>query len=221
MCIPNTGSGLGVRCSELNTEPRTRNREHGVSLVELIVFIVIVSVAVAGVLLALTVSTRASADPLITKQALAIAEAMLEEVQLMPFTYCDPDDTNADSANSAAGCTGGAGGANDESKLPLGPETGETRLSTTTPFDNVNDYNTFTMTGVTDIANDPPITALADYKVAVTVAGQAIPAFAPAPAIPSTEALLITVTVTWPAAAPQVTVILHGYRVRYAPNALP
>jgi len=111
---------------------RPPRAEHGISLVELIVFIVIVSVAVAGVLGALSMATRASADPLIQKQALAIAEALLEEVQLQPFTYCDPDDANAASAFSAADCTGGAGGVNDENRLPLGPEAGETRTSVTT-----------------------------------------------------------------------------------------
>src|SRR2546423_6783442 len=122
-----------------------RRRAGGVTLLELIVFIVIVSVAVMGVLTVLDLSNRSSTDPMIQKQALAIAEALLEEVQLQPFTYCDPDAPNAASADSAAGCTGGANGANDENKTPLGPETGETRTNGTTPYDNVSDYNLFCM----------------------------------------------------------------------------
>src|SRR4030067_3352919 len=106
-------------------------------------FIVIVSVALAGILRVMNVTTRGSADPLIHKQALAIAESLLEEVELMPFTYCDPDDVNAASAVTSADCTGGTGGANDESKLPLTYETGETRYHATTPFDNTRDYNGF------------------------------------------------------------------------------
>ena len=66
--------------------------QRGTSLIELILFIVIVSTSVAGVLIAIDRSARSSAEPLVIKQALAIAEALLEEVQLMPFTYCDPDD---------------------------------------------------------------------------------------------------------------------------------
>jgi MSHA pilin protein MshD len=78
-----------------------QQRARGSSLVELIMFIVIIGIAVAGVLGAMSLSTRASADPLIQKQALAIAEAYLEEVLAMPFTYCDPDDVDAASATSA------------------------------------------------------------------------------------------------------------------------
>ena len=89
-----------------------RRRERGVTLLELIVFIVIVSVAVMGVLTALDLSNRSSTDPMIQKQALAIAEALLEEVQLQPFTYCDPDDSQAATALSAAigpnGCSSAA-----------------------------------------------------------------------------------------------------------------
>src|SRR5437773_6222270 len=132
---------IGIERQARRHRPRT---EHGISLIELIVFIVIVGIAVAGVVGALSMATRASADPMIQKQALAIAEALLEEVQLQPFTYCDPDDLNAASAQSAADCTGGAGGVNDENLLvagKLGPEAGETRYSATTPYDNVSDYN--------------------------------------------------------------------------------
>ena len=58
-------------------------------------FIVIVGVAAGGILMVFANTTRASADPLIRKQALAIAESLLEEIRLMPFTFCDPDDANA------------------------------------------------------------------------------------------------------------------------------
>ena len=41
-------------------------------------FIVIVGIGLAGILGVINLTTRASADPLIQKQALAIAEAYLE-----------------------------------------------------------------------------------------------------------------------------------------------
>lgn len=180
-------------------------REGGFSLVEQIVFIVVVGVAVAGVLLALNVVTRGSVDPMIQKQALAVAEAVLEEVQLQPFTYCDPDDANAATALNAAGCATTA--------ETLSPEPGESRVSATAPFDNVNDYHGFSMSGgITDVAGNS-IPGLGGYSVSVSVAGQALGGIA------SSDALLITVTVTHPAITPGL--VVHGYRVRYAPNALP
>jgi MSHA pilin protein MshD len=198
-----------------------RRRERGVTLVELIVFIVIVSTAVAGVLMALDISNRSSADPMIQKQALAVAEALLEEVQLQPFTYCDPDDPQAATADSAAvgpsGCSSAVAveGMGTETVSPYGPET---RASATNPFDNVNDYNGFCMgpacaspTVITDLSGTS-IDGLASYTASVAVATQALGA------VPASDSLVITVTVIGPA---NTTVVLQGYRVRYAPNALP
>lgn len=84
-----------------NCKPRL-SRQGGLSLIELIVFIVIVSVSIAGIFLVLNRATQTSADPVARKQALAIAESLLEEIELMPFTFCDPDDPNAATADSAA-----------------------------------------------------------------------------------------------------------------------
>lgn len=191
--------------------------ERGVSLVELIVFIVVLSVAVAGVLVAMSIATRASADPMIQKQALAIAEAYLEEVQLQPFTYCDPDDATAATAlsavvNAATACTSTVEG--------MGPE-GEDRYSSTTPFDNVNDYNGFdsataTPTGIRDITGGA-IAGLDAYRVTVSIADQSLNGVGD-DANGKPQSLLITVTVTGPS---DTTVTLNGYRLRYAPNALP
>ena len=60
--------------------------ERGISLIELIMFIVILSVGLAGILLAMDVSTKSSGDPVIRKQALTIAESLLEEIELQSFT---------------------------------------------------------------------------------------------------------------------------------------
>lgn len=195
---------------ELETRNSKRRKSLGISLVEQIVFIVVVGTAVAGVLAALNVATRGSADPMIQKQALAIAEALLEEVQLQPFTYCDPDDANAATALSSAGCATTA--------EAIGPEAGETRTSATTPFDNVNDYQSGGAGGpgltVNPIASleGTVISGLEGYSANVQVAAQALDV------IPASDAQLITVTVTGPG---NVSAVLHGYRARYAPNVLP
>jgi MSHA pilin protein MshD len=205
-----------MRIAEPRAGGHRPRAEHGVSLVELIVFIVIVSIGVAGVVGALSMATRASADPMIQKQALAIAEALLEEVQLQPFTYCDPDDPQAATALSAAvgatGCTSAAAVEiiGPEATPPYGPET---RTSATNPYDNVNDYDTFIMTGITDLTG-AAIPGLGAYTARVDIVGQALGA------IPASDSLLIKVTVTGPVGT-NTTVVLHGYRMRYAPNALP
>ncbi len=192
--------------------------QRGLTLVELIVSIVVISAAVAGVLTVLNLSNRASATPLAQKQALSIAEALLEEVQLMPFTYCDPDDPQAETATSA---TIGASGCLVRVEA-IGPDTlfapyqtaNETRLSTVAPFDNVNDYHNFSMSGIVDL-DGSAIAGLGAYTASVTVAQQALNG---PPSIPGAESLLVTVTVTGPG---NVNVRLDGYRVRYAPNLLP
>lgn len=199
----------------------TRHRQHGVSLIELVMFIMIVSVALAGILLVLNATEKSSADPLVHKQALAIAESMLEEIELMPFTYCDPDDPSAATATAPTvgpgACTAQVENIGPEAAYTYQPAT-ETRTSLATPFDNVNDYAGFTMAAgalqdITGTAVGP-----AGYSVAVAVANNGMPAAGSYPAIANTEALLITVTVTGPDGLP---VVLEGIRTRYSPRTLP
>jgi MSHA biogenesis protein MshO len=148
------------------TEGRARPHIYGFTLVELVVFIAILGIALAGVLAAYDFAVRASADPIVKKQALAIAESLLQEVQQMPFTYCDPDDPAVSTASSAASCA---------TPETLGPEAGETRYSTATPFDNVNDYGSaisgnpgFSMNPIRDITNTI-IAGLEPYTATVTI----------------------------------------------------
>lgn len=187
--------------------------QRGISLIELIMFIVIVSVALAGILLVMNTTTKSSADPLIHKQALAVAESLLEEVELMPFTFCDPDDLNAATAVSTSGCNSTAEAIGPELAF-VGQPTDETRYHLNTPFDNVNDYHGFSMPsgGVLDIAGDN--TGLTGYAAAVTVAPIAFGGIT----LASGDALLITVTVTGPDG---VAVTVDGVRTRFAPRDLP
>ena len=68
-------------------------RQAGISLVELILFIVIVSIGLAGILSVMNLTTRHSADPMVRKQALAAAESLMEEIALKNFS--DPDGSEA------------------------------------------------------------------------------------------------------------------------------
>lgn len=186
-----------------------RNRNQvGFTLIELVIFIVIVGVALAGVLSVFNITTRHSADPILRKQALAIAEALLEEVMLQPFTYCDPDDATAATATSATisatGCT---------TKVEaMGPDvnpngTTESRGSATDPFDNVNDYNGLSTT--TNIAGGGSAIYTANVTVTAADLGNITAA--------SGDALLVTVAVN----SGTEIIVLEGYKTRHSPNILP
>ena len=62
-----------------------RARRRGFTLIEVVVLIVVIGIATAGVLLIFQNTVRNSADPQIYKQSLAIAEAMLDEILLNPY----------------------------------------------------------------------------------------------------------------------------------------
>ena len=195
-------------CTEIGAVNRVSGRsssQAGLSLIELIMFIVIVGVGLAGILSVLNHTAQKSADPMIRKQMLAVAESLLEEVELMPFTYCDPTDANFLTAANPAGCATMAEGT---TTIPAG---GEFRGSPSSPFNNVGDYGgttgTLTISPLTDVSNNP-IGMLAGYSATVNIATSALGGIA------ATESLLITVTVT---ASTGESLALSGYRTRYAP----
>lgn len=69
-----------------------RRLQSGVTLVELILSMVIISIALVGVLSVMNLTVSHSADPVVQHQAIAVAEAYLEEIQLQSFN--DPNGTN-------------------------------------------------------------------------------------------------------------------------------
>jgi len=64
---------------------------HGFTLIELVIFMIIVSIAVVGVLSVINQTVKSSADPMVRKQAAALADSILEEILLKEYT--DPDAT--------------------------------------------------------------------------------------------------------------------------------
>lgn len=185
--------------------------QRGLSLIEVIVFIVVVSVGLAGVLIAINKGVASSADPMIRKQALAAAESLLEEIELQPFTYCDPEDPVAATATSSAGCTTTAQSMDNTANWGVG----ETRYGTLVAgnlvnfFDNVADYNGFAMTGTLNDIFQQSSSRLGGYNASVSVA-QAGTGFG----LPNTDVLRITVTVT----GSGNTITLTGFRFRHSPN---
>lgn len=184
--------------------------QRGVTLIELIVFMVIIGVGVVGLVSVTGVLTRDSADPMLRKQMLAIAESVLNEALQQPFTFCDPDDANAATAQSTAGCTGGAAASQDKGGAALTTSTPntETRGNANTPFDNVADYGGFSSVNIADITGNNAMNGYG-VSVAVTRAGTAFGL------ADNSAALQVTVTVT---RAGQDNLSLTGTRFRYAPR---
>ena len=177
-------------------------RAQGLTLIELLLFIAVVGIALAAMLRVFVSATASSADPMIRRQQLAIAESLLREVQLRPITWCAPDDANAGEATSTSDCASLAEAS--------GPEGGETRYGPNY-FDNVNDYAGFTMSGIRDLRNTA-LGGLSGYTANVAVAAATLDSLSAA----SGEALKITVTVSGPDAS---SLVLQGWRTRYAPQS--
>ena len=211
----------------MSTEPRPRSRvrQRGVTMIELILFIMIVGVALAAIIGVMNFTTQRSADPVRRKQALMLAEALLEEVELAKFSFCDVYDPRAGDDNPATAVTGAdqCAAATVEN---WGPEANNAR-----PFDNVNDYvidpryfatpfntadgrladangNALPLTGFTASVRIRPDT-LRD-----TGGGNAIGNAGDSAA--QTDVLRITVTINYDGQA----LSLDGFRTRYAPASL-
>ena len=110
-------------------------RPHGFTLIEVIIFIVVVGIGVAGILSVYTTTIRNSADPLVRKQAMAIAESLMEEITAKEF------------ANPTGGYTGGSRAL----------------------WDDVDDFNGYTSTGITDVLGTA-VAGLTGYNVSPAVA---------------------------------------------------
>lgn len=182
--------------------------QRGVTLIELIVFIIIISVGVLGLVSVMGGLTRYSADPMVRKQMVAIAESLLREVLQQPFTYCDPDDANATMATSTADCSGGVANSQDKGGAALTSASPATETRYAAPqFDNVADYGGFTKADIDDITVNNPMPGYT-ASVAVERVGATF-------GIADDAALRVTVTIVHDGQNP---FSLTGYRFRYAPR---
>ena len=200
-------------------KPARAGAQRGFTLIEVAVFIAVIAVAVIGVLRVIDITTANSADPQLRKQALVLAESMLEEVQLARFTYCDPVlDPAAETATNALpfDATGNPGGCTTPQNVKAAPS------NPVRPFYNVTDYVRAFNTPLTYTQDASGNNFPAGYTVTVMVAPEAAlgPAgtIAPVDASPANmEALRITVVVTYAGGQP---ITLVGYRTRYAPTLI-
>jgi MSHA pilin protein MshD len=211
-------------------------------MVELVLFIVIVGIAVAGILMVMIQSNKASADPQLRKQAISIAEGLLEEIQLARFTYCDPGDDTAEEASGAfvTDATGTPIGCKKWVET-VGPEkrnvndADDQRNDDMRPYDNVNDYVTafsneelFPLTDLNEKSageltpgNNADANLLKPYTAFLTITPESLGSgtglIASDASAAGNDVLRIRVRVHYASE----DVVLDGYRTRYAPNAVP
>jgi MSHA pilin protein MshD len=202
------------RPSPSKQKPASCAKQRGLSLIELVMFIAIVGISLAGVLVVYNNAVKGSADPMLRKQAVAVAESLLHEVLMQPFTWCDPQDAANDTdppPASGAACTGGSGNSQDKGGGLLGPQPAtESRVSATDPFDNVADYNGLSMgAGITAI-DGTPVPALGDFAASVSVRRDGGTFSLPADAV-----LRVDVLVT----GRGQSITLTGWRFRHSPQA--
>ena len=87
----------------------------GFTLIEMIITIVVIGVGLAGVLMTFQVVVRSSADPLVSKQLVSVAEAQMESEMLRSFvditthstcTACPPGYASTVTADSPSAWEG-------------------------------------------------------------------------------------------------------------------
>ena len=66
-----------------------KSQQRGFTLIELIIYIVVIVFGLAGILSIMNVVVRNSTDPMVRKQAIVLAESILEEI--LQKEYSDPD----------------------------------------------------------------------------------------------------------------------------------
>lgn len=187
------------------------SHQSGATLIELITAIVIVSLAIAGVLLLSSDTTRRSGDPLILEQANGIARSYMEEIQQKRF--CDPDyDADSDPLtplNCPVDCTASlcsAGGCRNN---------GSAQEASRDLYDDICDYQGLSDSGARD-QNNNLMNGLGQYSINVSVADDAGVSIGTAGnqlTGNNGQAVLITVTVSHPAM--ESPLIMSAYRTNF------
>ena len=191
--------------------PMTLNRASGFTLIEIIMFIVIISVALTGVLAALNLTTKSSADPLIRKQMMTIAETLVDEVQMRPFTYCDGGPSPC-VPTQIFGHDAGTDRPTYTSVTNYCTEATTTSATCSTiTLGTPNDASS-TIPDLSGIgATSPP-----GYWATISLTAQALGGIASTNTAAGLNAVLITVTVSTTRTSETIT--LQGYRTRWAPE---
>ena len=142
----------------------------GFSLIEMIAMIVIIGVVVSGAMLALDRMTANAPEPMVRKQAMAVADAFLQEVMSQSFSaQAGPADAPAQSARA--------------------------NFNDMMDYNGYNQTGVYTQAGVSPLAGLENYTV----TIAVTDSAAELAAALPAsPAVPAADQRRVRVTVTTP-----------------------
>jgi len=198
-----------------------RRGQHGFTLIELVMYILIVGITVAGLSTLYVNSVARSSEPLQRERARTMASSYLEEVLGKPWNENTPDgggcvESGSDLCTDYCGAftpgscpspvcqRSGSTCESANSAEPLGTDLGETAR---TDFDDVDDYDGLNACPPTD-ATGSAVSGLQGYcaEVSVSVPG------ADWNGIPAADVLLIEVEVTTPAGE---AIRLEAYRVNF------
>lgn len=127
--------------------------QRGISLIELIMFIVIISTALVGILSVMNLTTSHSADTVVRKKAIAAAESLLEEIELQDFIPASGVPAAVTQANRA------------------------------TDYHTVLNYDGFKTAGIFPVSGVAPIAGLEGYSATVAVIPSALGAIPPGSAL--------------------------------------
>lgn len=126
--------------------------QSGISLIELVIFIVILSIALTGITLIYINTTRYSADPMVRIRSIELAQSTLEEILLKAYD---------DNTKVGGGCVRFPSGS---SRCPAGNPTATSQTVATfgaeiatetnrTLFDDVDDFHNLSYCGVGGVAH--------------------------------------------------------------------
>lgn len=102
MISPSAVTGCSISPGDSAQRLPCRTFQGGLSLVELVIAIVVLSIALTGIMSVISYANRYSADPAIRQQAIALAQSKMDEILLREFkqpgnpSSCPPNDGNYD-----------------------------------------------------------------------------------------------------------------------------
>ena len=119
----------------------------GISMIELVVFILVMGIAFTGVMVVFINTQTRSADPMIRIKTVELGQALMDEILLKAYDDQTPNGGGCVRFAAGSNCPPG----NPNASASLGTDGGESRST----FDDVDDYHNLAYCGDNVAAPDP------------------------------------------------------------------